>query len=251
MSRFRNWSEQELLYLGTLLEANYSYDEISKILKRPKSGVKIKACRALGLGHGHKHVIKHKHLREPVMRFFLNHTAEETMKKFKLTPSEFKSIFTVGYMDPKLKHLRKDRRNKDRWSEKHYKILLQSAGILPRREIARRIKKGNEISCIKERLSKLRVASKTVNGITLTQYREAFGCDPDFYIQTKAGPTRGRFGHGRTHFKIIPWVYMDEMIKKKKLKAPKLTKQLIESMALFQNWIHEGRALENLLEMTK
>lgn len=245
MSRWKDWTNDELTYLGFLLESGHSYKEISQILGRPKSGVAIKSLRLFG-GMGKDPRLKHKHLREPVMRYFLTHTAEETRKKFKLTQSEFKSIFTVGYRDPKFKHLRKDKRNKGEWKTKHYKILLQNAGLKPREEIAKMIGKGNVNSCIKERLRKLKISSKSLNGITMSQYREAFGKEPSFYIQTKAGPTSGL--HGASHWKIIPWVYLEKEIKEKRIKAPQITKDLVKSMALFQNWIFEGKAYEKLVE---
>lgn len=239
MAKSPNWTDQELTYLGFLIESGHTYNEIYGLMpNRTKESIRIKAQRFFG-GCKVKSHTKHKHLRESVFKYFLNHTAKETMKKFKLNRSEFKSIFTVGYRDPKLKHLRKDKRNKDKWNSHHYKILLQNAGLKSRSEIAELIGKGNVNSCIKERLQRLGLRSKNVNGVTLSQYRNAFKKEPDFYIQTKAGPGRGN--NSSTHWKIIPWVILKKEINNKEIEAPEIMKILIETMAMFQEWIFEGK----------
>ena len=247
MSKWKTWSHEELMYLQILIESGHSNPEIAEIMDRPLTGIAIKSQRVCGGNPNYmKKKTKHKHLREPVMRYFLDHSAEQTMKKFKLTASEFKSLFVAGYMDPRLKHLRKDKRNKDLWTSRHYKILLQNSGLKPREEISKMIGKGNVNSCIKDRLRALKVASKSINGITISQYRSAFNSEPGFYIQTKAGPTGGV--HSSSHWKIIPWVYLEKEINDKKIKAPKITKDLVSAMALFQNWIFEGKAYERLVK---
>jgi hypothetical protein len=166
------------------------------------------------------------------------------MEKFKLTKSELKSLQTVSYGDPLLSHLRKDTRNHAPWSTRELKFLLQHAGLKPREWIARKLKRGNAV-CVKERLQTLGVSSRSLNGITLTQFISAFGRRPDFCLQTKAGPGPGR-GGTPTYYKIIPWVYLEQELKSRRLKTAKSFRQLVRSMALFQEWVFEGDALEKM-----
>lgn len=245
--------ERELIRLHS--KNTMFFTEIAEKIGKPVQLVRWKA-KQLGLestqvtlrGRMGQWNAKHSHLRELVMTYFLDHTWEETRKKFKFTQSELKSLFTVAYRDPKFAHLRKDTRTKREWNTKDYKLLLQNSGIMPREWIGKKLRRGNAHSCIKERLQKLGVSSKNLNGITITQFREAFGNEPEFYIQTKAGP--GRNGTP-TYYKIIPWVWLDQEIKAKRLKTAKIFKDLIKSMALFQNWIFEGEALEKLGKVNK
>lgn len=237
MSRYKKWTDQELMQLGNLIEAGLTNPEISDIMKKPRAGVQIKAQRIWGGNPNYmKQKTKHKHLREPVMRYFLNHTWEETMKKFKLTHSELKSLFTVGYRDPDLNHLRKETRRHDAWSPKEYQFLIANSGIMPRDWIGKKLKRGTSI-CIKERLQKLGLSSKNLNGLTLTQFRSAFGCDPKRYVQTKAGPKTMLYA---THFKIITWTDLDNWIESGELCAPDVTRLHVSIMAMFQRWIQKG-----------
>lgn len=49
------------------------------------------------------------------------------------------------------------------------------------------------------------------------------------------------------HFKIIPWVYIDDLIKHKEIDPPELIQKWVKSMSDFQEWFHEGNAYGNLL----
>lgn len=191
---------------------------------------------------------KHAHLRGPLLKYFLNHSAEECQKKFKLTPSEFKSCLTYAYKHPEFAHIRKDRRRHDAWSTKELKFLLRHSGIMPRDWIAKELNRGSELG-IKDRLELLGISSKNLNGLTLTQFREAFGVDPKFYIQTKAGPGQGK--HSSTFYKIVPWVCINVEIEKGRLKTHPMFVQLVSSMAIFQEWIFDGNALGKLKRIVK
>lgn len=192
--------------------------------------------------------IKHAHLRESAMRYFVTHTAEETEKKFKLTHSEFKSLMTYGYRDKTLLHVRKDKRRHDSWTAYEFKFLLQHSGLMPREWIAKKLKRGG-LEAIRGKLEQLSIASKSVNGLTLSQFREAFNKEPDFYLQTKAGPGQGKYN--ATYFKIIPWVWLDQELKAKRLKTHKIFRKLIASMALFQEWFFDGDALIKMQRICK
>lgn len=240
-------SEAELRRLA--MDGRFSR-QIAEKLGRKVCTVRWKAHK-MGLNVAKEPVgqwnITHKHLREPVMRYFVTHTREQTEKKFKLTRSELRSIFTVGYRDPQMKHLRKETRRHDAWSTRELKFLLTHAGLQPRDWIGRKLKRGTPV-CIKERLEKLGVSSRTLNGITLSQYIAAFGERPEFVLYTKAGPGRGGTP---TYFQIVPWVWLDQQIKSRRLKAPKVFRQLTSTMALFQEWIHEGNALEKMKRISR
>jgi hypothetical protein len=246
------WTQSEIEKLKSLSGDKLFFSEIAKQLSKKPAATRYMA-RKLKLQNYANYRMgewnsKHSQLREPVMKYFMTHTWIETLKKFKLTNSELKSLFSIGYKMPALKHLRKDTRRKDSWSAKEYKFLIRHSGLMPRIWIAEKLKRDKSEIVIKEKLSQLGLASKSVNGITLSQFRSAFGKDPEMYLQTEAGPSRGV--HGQTYFKIVPWCWLDKQLKNEKLSAPKVFCQLVESMALFQEWIFEGNALKKLKSQT-
>lgn len=241
MARNPEWTNEELMQLGSLIEAGLTNPEIAKIMNKPRAGVQIKAHRIWGGNSNYmKKITKHKHLREPAMRYFLNHTFEQTRKKFKLTESELKSLFTVGYRDEKLKHLRKETRRHDPWSAKEYQKLLCYAGIKPREWIGKKTKRGG-VEAVRGRIEALGLSTKNTNGLTVSQFRTAFGREPFRFIKTDAGPNRG--ARNASHFKIITWMDMAKWIKSGKLRAPEITRLHIETMAMFQKWITKGQRL--------
>ena len=216
--------------------------------------VKVNAVRVYRLRHiGHnknyqQRIIKHKPLREKVMRYFLTHSADQCMRRFKLSLSEFKSLQTLSYRMPELKHLRKDSRRKDKWDEYEIKTMLQHIGLRPLKVIAKIIDRGNS-RVIKEKLQNLGVkAPKYLNGLTLSRYRSLFGVEPEFLIETDAGPNGGIFGE--SYFKIIPWVYINDQILQKEINPPKIIKRWVLAMADFQEWVHDGDAYANLMDIS-
>ena len=219
---------------------------ISFILK--KHGIKNQACKKV-IG---KWNIKHAHLREKVMTYFLNHSQEQTMKRFKLTKSELKSLMTIGYRLPEFKHLRKETRRHDAWSTKEYKTLLRYSGLKSRDWIAKKLNRGGE-NGIKDRLDLLGISSVTLNGITISKFREAFGKDPKFFLQTQAGPKRQLKSKGNScsYYKIVPWVWLNKELKTGRLKAHKIFSELVEAMAAFQEWYFDGNALIKLKRIVK
>ena len=137
-----------------------------------------------------------------VLDYFKTHTAKETQKKFK--DINFKSIMAaVQRPGARFSHLydKKDYRRKDIWSKEDLLFLrLQHAGFVSRLDIGLALGRGQEI-VIKEKLIHLGIASKSLQGLTLSQYRKFFEKEPKRYVQTTAGPTTGP-----TFFKIIPWL---------------------------------------------
>lgn len=246
-----SWTQQEEKTLIKLASQNkYFYSEIAVKVGRSPHVVRWKA-RKLGLstrpppGRAGEWNMKHAHLREKLLVYYLTHSEAECKKHFKLTDAEFKSCLTRAYIDPMLRFIRKDSRNHSPWSARELKFLLRHAGLKPRKWIAAKLKRGNHI-CIKERLQSLGLSSRTLQGITLSQFRQAFGKDPDFYLQTSAGPDGGLKGSLPTRWKIIPWVWLYQELKAKRLMAPPMFHQLVGTMALFQNWIFEHDAINKM-----
>lgn len=231
----KRWPENKEKELTSLVKSGkYTYPEIAEIMGVNRNSIATKA-RALGLSNAvyMARKTKHAHLREAVLRYFLNHTWEQTRRRFNLTPSELKSIFTVAYRDPKFAHLRKDRRRRDAWTVKETLFMLQHAGIQERKWIAGKLKRGTKES-VKEQLSRLNSNSKYMNGIPVAWAVRVAPELSNIGIKTKAGPTGGKRGSFR--YKIIPWVQVAKLIKGKPLPAD--LRLGIEAMATFQRWIH-------------
>lgn len=247
------WTEEQDAKLRSLVaRGNMFYTEMAPIIgKRPQligwrvKKLGLRTSRQYAKDRFGKGNVKHAHLRPAVMKYFMTHTLEETRQQFGLTQSEVKSLFTAGYRLPQYKHLRKETRDHSRWTKEQLQFLLKHAGLRPRKWVAKRIGRGNEV-CIKERLQALGLSSRTLQGITLSQFREAFGKDPDFFLQTTAGPDGGLKTSLPTRWKIIPWVWLDQELKARRLKAPKEFKLLVSARAQFQEWIFAGNALQKM-----
>lgn len=237
------WPEDKKLYLGFLIESGMNNVEIASELGKSRSLIQLAARRYLGGNPNYRlKKTKHRHLREPVFKYFLDHTWQETMERFKLTESELKSLFTVGYRMPELAHLRKDTRVREAWSAEALIYMLQRVGLVRREKIGEHLKRGNHVRVIKEKLRQLGVNSKTLQGMTLSTYRRNFGQEPSLLIQTKAGPGGGHTGKfdliGK--FKIVPWVILRKELELGLIQTPKLFEDYIKAMALFQDWIFRG-----------
>lgn len=247
------------------LRAHVSRNELFMTEIAEKMGLSrvavLNKCRALGIrtnpeGRKAEWNRKHVHLREPAMRFFMTHSMEETRKHFGLTKSEIKSVFTVGYQDPKLKHLRKEWRPHTAWTTEDWVFMAQNVGIQPREWIGRKLKRGTTYNSVKDALAKFRGHGKYMNGMPLQWWSQVFGEEAMPYsILTKAGPTGAA---GYFHYRIIPWVTCERLIDQGKVRrvygkgqctperkasAPPIVIDPavisgIRSMAQFQRWIY-------------
>lgn len=213
-----------------LLEQRKSNKEIADILGTSYATVAIFVRRHLG---GNPYKTKHKHLREPVMKYFLKHTAQETICKFKLTSSEFKSIMTVGYKMPEFAHLRKDTRMKEPYTLKSLLLLFQLSGFVQRDCIAKAIGRSNS-RVIKEKMQNLGLNStKNMNGITFSQYVDVFGDEPKQFIRTQAGP----FNSLRDYFfRLVLWSDIDNWLKDGLIRTDDVMNAYVSAMATFQRW---------------
>lgn len=252
-----SWTEQEIKTLKNFAAQNkYFYSEIAlkmgkkvALVRHQARRLKLPSTQKTLKGRMGQWNCKHAHLREKLLVYYLTHTEAECKKHFDLTDSEFKSCLTRAYIDPEFRFIRKDSRNHDAWSSRELKFLLRHAGLKPRKWIASKLKRGNYI-CIKERLQVLGISSRTLQGITLSQFRQAFGKDPEFYLQTSAGPSRASVS-APTLWKIVPWTWLDQELKAKRLSAPKMFKQLCGTMALFQEWVFEGNAIKKMKRIVR
>lgn len=253
MSRWDEWTEDEYARVRVLIKQGLTTPEIAERIGRPRSGVAIKVQRVCGGNPNYRlKITKHKHLRVRLLRYYKNHTAIECQKHFGLTQIEFKSCLTVAYKLKSAKHIRKETRDHSPWSADQLKFLLQHAGLRPRQWIVERVGRGKSIYIVKERLMALGLASRNLQGITLSQFRQAFGKDPDFFLQTDAGP-KGLSGVWlkAPHWKIVPWVWLDQEIKAKRLHARSEFRILISTHAMFQEWIFEGNALKKMKKIVR
>lgn len=249
MSKWVPWRKDEYDLLGQLIKDGLTNHEIAEIIERPRGAIAIKAQLTFGGNPNYRiRKTKHKHLRLSALKYFMNHTFEETMERFGFTKSELKSCLTVSYVShPEWAHIRKDKRNHSSWTAKEYRFLLQCSGLQSRDWIAKQMGRGGELG-IKDRLDSLSVSSKSLNGLTISQFRQAFGFDPSFCIHTKAGPKRKAKckTNSASFYKIVPWIWLDSEIKKGRLQTVEPMKKIIASMALFQKWVHGKDPLKNM-----
>jgi hypothetical protein len=235
-ARWNLKTEAELIQF--VRTGQYTYGEIAKKMGLNKNQIATKSCH-LGLTNPtyQKRITKHAHLREPVMTYFLTHSWEDTRLRFKLTSSELKSLFTVGYRDPKFTHLRKDTRRKDEWTLEETLFLIRNSGIRERLWIAKKLNRSTARN-IKERMQKWNASTKYLNGMPLSWAREFWPKDAlDRRIRTKAGPSGGK---GIWRFQIFPWHECLRLSKKYPTK-PEI-KAGIRSMVRFQEFIYGTRS---------
>jgi hypothetical protein len=163
----------------------------------------------------------------------MTHTYEETQEHFKLTRGELKSIFTVGYRDPKLAHLRKDTRRKDSWSVEEMLFAIRHAGIRERNWIAMKLKRGNSGVVIKEKFQKWNASTKHLHGMPLN-WALSLWPHAEFSnkIRTKAGPSGNE---GVWRFQLIPWA--DCLKYSRTYSTPPAIRSGIRAMLRFQQFI--------------
>lgn len=219
-----------------LLDQDNTNVEIAKILNRNKASLSVFINKHFGGNPAYlKRITKHKHLHEAVLIYFKNHTFEETAEEFELTSSELKSCMTYAYKDPQLFNLRKDTRQNHRnlWTAEQLTTMLRMCGIFSRDSIAKKINRGNA-RVVKEKLIDLKVSSRNINGINLSQFEKGFGFKTDKVVSKNAGsPSK----NGTSYFKIVLWDDLEKMIATKEIETFPVYEKLIYTMANFQRWL--------------
>lgn len=229
----RTETKARIALIKGLIKQGYSNPEIAKKIGCTRHIVASLAAKHLGGNANYLRLkTKHKHLREDVLIFFLDHTFEETMKQFNLTTSELKSLFTVAYRESKWKHLRKDTRRKDLWTPEQIRKMLCYSGILSRKEIASIIKRDND-RVIKEKMNSLGVSTRNINGLNKSAFVRMTGFQPRYQIKGSAGPRVGE-----TNFIIVPWSYVVNCAVELKM-SPTLIKAF-KTYAMFQSYVWRG-----------
>lgn len=180
--------------------------------------------------HHGQHHRKYKDLYRPVGEYFLTHTAEETCNFFKITKGQFKSIFCYIYKQKQFSDLRKDCRDKRPWSVEDIRIMLCLAGLVPRGKIAKIINRNNA-RVVKEKMQKLGIPLRIVNGMTYSSFVSFFNYTNEVKI----------FGIEGNKFNIVLWVTIEDMINNNILKVDRSFLRYIQIMASFQRWIHQSK----------
>lgn len=233
-----SWTEAQVEELKRLAKTDQLfYSEIAQRIGKLEGAVRWKAKR-LGLPPKlatHRLAqwnVKHVHISQEVMEFYATHTWQETIAKFSLTLSEWKSLEFYARKRGLTRH--KDTRTHDKWTVEELLFVLRHAGIRQRDWIAKQIERGNS-RVIKEKLRSLHVNTKTLNGLTISSYRMIFGKEPRLTVAGDAGPNRSGMP---TTFKIVPWALVWAEIHAKSVTAPKAFEIVAQTMARFQFWIH-------------
>jgi hypothetical protein len=230
--------------IGDLIKSGKTNPEISKEVGKSIASVSLIAQRHFGGNPNYRHKkTKHAHLRAALLLYRMTHTDQEAMEHFKLSPGEMKSCLTYAYRLEEYSHLRKDTRNRNKWTGEELISMLRYSGILRRDKIARIINRGSA-RVVKEKYEFLNVSSRNINGVNLTQFRNMFGFEPKFQIRGEAGP--GSFGTKRNRFVIVPWSYVCECY----LQVPHdpALLKIFQTYALFQRFIWSGEPWGKMLQ---
>lgn len=195
--------------------------------------------------------VKHAHLRGPVMTYFLTHSMAETAKKFNLTASEVKSIFTIGYREEKFSHLRKDKRTHEPWSLSEWLFVLRRCGLIERGLISKQMGRSENglHHAVKERIAAVGGGTtKFLNGMPIGWAEALWPVEMvrPYAIKTASGPTGGKRGNFR--FLLLPWIEAERMAKV--FVTPPEVIGCIRAMAKFQRFIHRrsDRAIRSTLK---
>lgn len=184
---------------------------------------------------------QHKHLRGPLLKYYLKHSKEECMKHFKLTASQFKSCLTAAYREGSLAHIRKETRTHEPWDTGTWLFVLRRCGLLERKKIAKLSGRSTEerFHSIKEKMKNSGGGNtKFLNGIPLSWANQIWPNDliSHVAVKTQSGPT-GRRGEFR--FLLIPWVEAERL--SEVFHTDKNVKRCISSMAKFQRFVHQKK----------
>lgn len=231
---------QRILEVKKYIKLGLTNPEIGKQLGYSTSTIANIVKRYLDGNPNQRDKYKHKKrdLYPKCLKYFQNHSFEDTAKKFDLTLNELKSVMSYAYKNESLAHIRKDRRRKDPWSTAEYRKLIQMLGLVERKTIGKVLKRAKSYQGIKDRLALLKLKSRNVNGLTYSQYLELFDKKPEFYIKTNAGS-------GNCRILLIPWVCFT----KKQLQGqPVFIQKMIEAMILFQKWSYGTNSRKAILK---
>lgn len=173
-----------------------------------------------------KYKFKYTGMYEKVLNYYIKYGKLEAKKKFNLSEKAFTSIYETAIK--KHPQRRDTIRRRDPWSTDELLFMLRCAGIINRSEINKYLKRGKNERVIKERLRLLNFgSSKKINGLSKKTVKEFFGIELEG-IKTRTCP-KG------FEPMIISWVELNKKIKN----IDPTTKKMLETMAMFQKFIHQ------------
>lgn len=239
--KYHKWTNDQDELIKSMV-GSFTYREMAEKLGVGRNSVAWRAKR-LGLSNVGVHR-KHFHLREQALIYYQDHSFAEVCEQFSLTKSQFKSLLTVAYRDPKLVHLRKDTRRNDVWSLKEKITLLRLAGVQPREKIAKKLNRGG-VHSVKEELKRLGIGSKFLNGCPVKWIEIVcpWVLDRVSPIKTQAGPTGGARADFR--FRIVPWVTLHNVLCRRKSIDP-LFCRYVRLMAKYQKFLWNNRSAASI-----
>jgi hypothetical protein len=125
--------------------------------------------------------------------------------------------------------------------------MLKMAGIIPRKRIAEILDRGNA-RVVKERMMKLNVSSRNINGMNIAVFRKTFGQEPRRSFRTLAGPSGA---NGASFYTLVLWVDIEKWIDRGDLPTTNVLTKLVKTYALMQRWLHgkyPARSINKILK---
>lgn len=216
----------------------WTYPEIAKKMGMSRAAVISKAAK-MGLINPvyQARQKKHEHLKEPVMKYFLTHSFEQTQAKFGLSARQLKTLMNCAYRDVRFQHLRKDSRCKEPWTLKEMLFFIQATGLRRHAWIAKKLGRGT-FNATKDRKRKWGISNSQFNGMPKTWARAFWPEAPlEGGVLSLAGP-----GARLKQFQVelIPWHDCLELAEK--YPTPPEIKVCIRAMTRFQEMIYGTRS---------
>ena len=233
--------KDSILVLATKGHTN---SEIAEMLGKKKTQVASFIQRSGGNPSYRKRIKKYDDDKiKKAFEIFQKASFDETAEIMGLTKTELKSLMTIGYTKERFCVYRKDTRinHRRKWTVTETTKMLKWAGLIPRKRIALKLNRGND-RVIKERLMKIGIATRNINGIPVRQFAQFFGKEAnDLLSSGKIVPS----GIGR--FNIILWVDVSKLIKGGLLAVTPTQELIVETRAKFQNWLWGGSTKKKIL----
>jgi hypothetical protein len=236
----RNFTKQENTQIKAMIRKGMLYHEIAKHLDRPRGSIAVQ-CRKLGLS-SQKNYFKRKggyyHRIEEIYDLYKTRTAAEVAEETGLKTSQVRSALLRAIKVNPSRYKTKDKRRRDTWSAEELITLLQYSGLQERGWIAKKLNRGTH-HAVKEVMSRMSSSTRYINGLPLMLAEQLIGETLDS-VKTSAGAPGSR---GNCRPKLVPWVVMAAVIKKRKLSLKPTVIAGIEAMASFQMEVHGCKSL--------
>lgn len=222
-----------------LINGGATYVDIAKSLRRNPSSIAVRA-RKLGLSSRANYFRSMgayctKTTIQKIVDLYQTRTATEVAEEIGLEPHQVRHALDIAYKNHKFKP--KDKRRHDQWSPDDLITLLQYSGLQERGWIAKKLNRGT-MHAVKECLGRMNSSSRYLNGLPQKLAEELLKVPLDA-VKTGAGAP-GPDGKCKT--KIVPWVVMEVIIKRNKLRLTPAVSAGISALAKFQMRVHGCRS---------